>query len=74
MILGAIMTHKKPSKAKVIRDVGKTSIHFKVDDEVFTKLNNILGGRSKQDFFESVVHKLIEQGQPNTQNILEMSR
>jgi len=50
------------SKAKVIRDIGRTSIHFKVPDDLFEKFSNLLSidSTTKQKHLEEHVRRFVQ--------------
>lgn len=54
------------SKAKKIRDVGKTSVHFKVEDEVANKFTSLMkdSGTTKQKFLSAYVKAYVESKEP----------
>lgn len=61
---GVVMNKKIKSKAKVVRDVGRTSVHFKVQDDIFKRFNELLNGKTKQEYFEEHVINYVKEREP----------
>jgi len=55
------------ANVKKKRDIGRTNISVKLDDDVFKELDRLLDGKPKQRFFEQYAVRFVNEARNNPQ-------